>query len=357
MPLDQHINRAIRRSRAFCRAATPGHFLISAWFPVPAPAVPPLYQCPLEMLGNLERYVHHLFEAARPGFAAKDGLDDDSIPSVCPRFGIAEHAAWLGMDVRLQENTCLPTPIIHGPDDLKRIRLSVDDRWFGYMQRGYQSLQSLAQGLCVLSVRGTLSPMELANLARGDDLFTDFVDDPPFVHRLLDKLTDAIAWYFDHLVSWTDELSGGHVFMYGSLWLPSRTIGHLSNDAAMLCGPQVYREFGFPYEQRLVRRYDHCFYHVHNEKLHFLRDLVKLPDLLFVEVTNDPRSPRVVDDLDRVLWATEPANLMIQLTSDELRQHVGQLKCRNVVLNVQCRDRADAQDAVRLVRSESKPLE
>lgn len=353
--LAEHVERVVKRSQAFYRKDEPGHLLINAHVPAEQPAIPPLQDFDLDR--ELDRWVDRNLEAARPGWRAKEGLDDDGIPSICPRFGIAEHSAWLGMDVVLQETTCLPVPVLTTPEDLDRIELSESTKWFGYMESGYEHLRSRKDGSFVTSVRGTMAPMDLANAVRGDELFADFLLRPGFCHRLMNVMVRSIRWHFPRVRAWADDLSGGRVFAYGSGWMPPRTLGHLSNDAAMLCSPEVYEEFGFPYERRLVGSYDHVLYHVHNEKMHYVPCLVALPNLAMLEVARDPKTPAPIDDLARVLESTVSVNLMLHAHSGQVRDRIDELSCRNVFLQVSCNDRSDAEDIVALVRDRSRPLE
>ena len=138
--------------------------------------------------------------------------------------------------------------------------------------------------------------------------------------------------------------------------MANRCIGHLSNDTAMLCAPEVYEQFGFPYERRLVEKYDRVFYHVHNEKVHFLPRLAKLPGLAMLQVANDPKTTPVIEALPRILAVTGSANLMLRVVSDQIRSHIDELKCRNVFLYAFCQDHRDADDLVAFIRDRSKPL-
>jgi hypothetical protein len=260
------------------------------------------------------------------------------------------------MEVILQEDTCLPIPIVHGPSDIEKLRPSETDRWFGYMKAGYDYLRSQKDGTFVLSVRGTMTPMDIANAVRGDEIFLDFLLRPDFVHVLLTEIVIAIQWYFSRLCSWTDQINGSHIFAYGTSWMPPGTIGHLSNDAAMLCSPEIYDEFGFPYEQKLFENYSQVLYHVHNEKLHFLPKLVELSGMALLEITNDPTVPPTIEDLERVLAVTGSANLMLTMTSDQVRDHLDELESRNIFLQVECQDRCDAEDIIAFIRDRSKPL-
>jgi hypothetical protein len=349
-----HIHRVVRRSRAFYAAGSPGHLLVCVKFPVAAPPVPPL--CSFDLDRQLGEWLDVNLAADRPRWAAKAGLDDDAIPYACPYFGIAEHSAWLGLDVRLQDDTSLPLPAVHRPEDVERLEARPDNRWFRIMRDGYEHLRRRQDGSFALAVRGMMTPMDLANAVRGDDFFADVLADPPFAHRLLAFLTEAARWYYPQLVSWADTLEGGQVLMGGS-WVGPSCIGHLSNDAAMLCSPEVYETFGFPYERRQVDGFERVVYHVHNEKMHVVPRVAELPGLARLDVAADPRTPPLLEDLPRLLAATGAANLRLAASSDQLRAHIADLTDRNFLLDVRCRDRQDAADVIHLVRRHSKRLE
>jgi hypothetical protein len=354
MPQTEHVGRVVARCRAFYAAREPGHFLINAHVPADAPPIPPLNEFDLDR--QLTEWLEYNLAAARPGWAAKAGLDDDTVPAICPRFGIAEHSAWLGTEVRLQEATCLPTPMLETPADLDRLALSTETRWYRIMRDSYAYLHSRQDDDFFISVRGTMSPMDIGNAIRGDALFSDFLADPVFAHRLMATLTAAMRWYYDQILDWSDDVAGGRIFMYHSSWMGPRTIGHMTNDAAMLCGPKIYDTFGFPYESQLTGSYGGALFHVHNQKLHFAPKVAQLPNLALLEVTNDPKTPPGLEDLPRILAATGRANLMLYGTSDQVQAHIGELKTRNVLLDITCRDRADAEDIVAFVRAHSRPL-
>jgi hypothetical protein len=348
------VEAVINRSRAFYRAAGPGHFLISAVVPAETPDVPPLRDFGLDH--QLTEWLDLKLAAARAVWRAKADLADDTIPSICPSFGICEHSAWLGLDAVLQTDTCLAVPSLKSLQDLDGWRLSRRTKWFQYMKKGYDYLRSKKDGTFVLSVRGTMTPMDLANAWRGDELFLDFLLRHEFVHRLMKFLVTAIPWYYRQLSSWADDIGGGRVFYFGGGWMDANVIGHLSNDAAMLCSPEVYEEFGFPYEAKLAEKYDGVFYHVHNEKLHFVPRVSQLQGMKLLEVSNDPQAPGALDDLGRIFAATGSANLMLRGTADEVRASINRLKERNVFLQVSCRDRTEARDIIAFVRDRSRPL-
>ena len=153
--------------------------------------------------------------------------------------------------MRLQEETCLPVPSVTISEDLGTILFSDRTPWYRYLKKSYEHLCRRHDGTFYLAVRGTMSPMDLVNAVRGDGVSEDFLLRPRFAHRVLRRMTEAVRWYYPRLLSWADEVASGHI-VGGLAWMGQHCMGHLSSDAAILCSPQVYGKFGFPYERQLV---------------------------------------------------------------------------------------------------------
>ena len=342
----------IKRAKKFYMAKSPGFFLINTSFPVATPDIPPLNEFDLD--SQLGDWLDYSLTNSRIFWNAKQNIDDDSIPSICPRFGIAEHSAWLGTDVILQQDTCLSVPLLESPEDLNKLVFSEQNKWFQYMKKGYDYLRSKQDGTFILSHRGTMSPMDIANAIRGDEIFLDFMLDSEFAHRLMDFLVEAIEWYYRHLCCWADKVEGGYVFFFGNVWMEQNSLGHISNDLAMLCSKKIYEGFGFPYEKQFTKKFQSTLYHVHNEKMHYIPELVKLPGLALLEVSNDPNVIETLENLPAIFAQTDEINLMLSGSSDQVRDHIDELKERNVWLQVKCVDKLDAEDIVKFVRDKSK---
>lgn len=128
----EQIKRIVHRSRAFYRRAEPGHYLINVQIPADFPTIPALSEFNLEH--QLGEWLDYNLAAHRPLWRVKEGLDDDAIPSISPFFGIAEHSAWLGLDVLLQETTCLPVPLVETVEDIPRLTCDTGNLWFRRMR-------------------------------------------------------------------------------------------------------------------------------------------------------------------------------------------------------------------------------
>ncbi len=356
MRLAERIQRVTRRSRAFFQAREPGHFLVHAYVPAQEePATRPLTA--FTLADDLEDWLDYRLEIARATWRAREGLDDDHIPSLSPQFGMAEYSAWLGMDVQHQEDTCLPVPMVREPGDLARLDLNGGARWYDILRRGYAHLRRRQGDAFVIAFGGMIGPMDMANAVHGDAFYENVLDNKPFMHALLAAMVRASLWFHPRLVGWCDCVDGGYVYQFGGFWLPGARPGHLTNDPAMMCSLAVYREFGLPYERQLAAYYDGSLYHVHNARLHLVPDVATLPGLRVLQISNDPKIPPVPETLPALYALTPPGlPLMMHATSDQIRTHLPTLRQRNICLRVPCRDRADADAIVALVRRESRPL-
>lgn len=356
--LQSQIASVVPRTRAYLNARGPGHLLINAFFPVEEKPLPPLDTLVLHDANDLHRWLGLQLENKRAFFQAREGLEDDFIPAMAPSFGYAEHTAWLGLDVLLQPTTSLAKPVYSDISEApEKLAFSPDAPWVRLMRESYDWLRENQRGDFVLSVRGASSPMELANAMRGDDIFVDFLDEPDHCHRLIGALTDLYPTYLNLLRSWCDPVEDGHILSsYLNVWMGPNAVGHLSNDAAMLCSSSIYEEFGFPYESRLLEHYDNAFYHVHSEKMHYLPLLTKLPNLRLVQVQDDPRVGPNMKNLDAIFAATNSVPLLLAGSPEEIYPQLDRLADRNVYLRAYCANRSEAEALVAVVRKKSKPL-
>jgi hypothetical protein len=354
MNLQKHMQNVVKRTTAFYQKDEPGHFLVNVKVAGESIKIPSFYEFDFD--NEIEKLLEYQLDAAKCKWNAKDGINDDSIPAIAPYFGIAEHSAWLGLDAVIQENTSLSIAVVNSIDDLNKLLFSEDNKWFQYMKRSYDYFRSRKDGSFVLSVRGIMTPMDIANAVYGDKLFEDFLLEPEYCHKLMEYFTKAIRWYYPHVLSWSDNIENGYVMNCGEGWMPKGTIGHLSNDTAMLCSPRIYKKFGLPYEKQMVDGYSNILYHVHNEKIHYFQELVKLSNLSMLQVSYDPKTVKPINNLKEIYKVTENTNLMLDATCEEVVNNIEMLKQRNVFLQVNCKNKSDAVDIVKFVRDRSKPL-
>jgi hypothetical protein len=340
------------RIRRFLDGAPAGGALINidlhgSGFPLPPRTPFPRWRFPQDLHRYLDEQVALLLET----WEHKRGLDDDAVPSLYPRFGIAEHSAFIGGEVEFGADTSYAHPCISEWGDLDRMELRDDNPWLRMVVDGLAYLVEQARGRFVVMQRGAMAPLDLANALRGNDLFMDFYDSPEEVHRLLEFCTRACAFYIQAQRRAVPAVDGG-VFCGCYVWMPGNAFGHLSEDASVLCSPAHYREFGRPYTARLVAPFEHAFMHLHTAGARAFPDVLSIDRIDFIELANDPNTPRGIELLreHRALFAGKVVKLFV--TAEEIRAHVDMLREAKTVLFCTVNTAAEGRAAIDFVRRE-----
>jgi hypothetical protein len=352
MSFDDHFASVLARVQRFNAGGHGGAALINidlhgSGFPL-SPRTPfPRWRFPQDLRAYLDEQIAFLLET----WANKRGLDDDAVPSLYPRFGIAEHSAFVGGEVEFSADTSYAHPCIHDWSDLERLELRDDHPWLRLITDGLRYLVDRSAGRFAVMQRGAMAPLDLANALRGNDLFTDFYDAPEEVHRLLDFCTRACAFYIEAQRR-ALPAADGDVLCGCYVWMPGRSFGHLSEDASVLCSPTQYREFGRPYTTRVVAPFAHAFMHLHTAGARAFPDILSIPRIDFIELANDPNTPRGIEVLrsHRALLAGKVVKLFVTL--DEIRRHLDLLREVRTVLFCTVADAAEGRTAIDLVRRE-----
>jgi hypothetical protein len=346
------LDHRLTRIRQFTTSGRTGDALINvdlhgSGFPLPPRTPFPRWHFP----DDLHRYLDEQIALLLETWEGKRGLDDDAIPCLYPRFGIAEHSAFIGGEVEFSADTSYVHPLIRDWGDLDGLELRDDNPWLHLVVDGLRYLAEKSAGRYAVMQRGAMSPIELANALRGNNLFTDFYDRPAEVHRLLEFCTKACGFYLAHQKRVVPDLAGG-TLSGCYVWMPGNSVGHLSEDTSVLCSPAHYREFGRPYTARLVAPFDHAFMHLHTAGVRAFPDILSIPRLDFIELANDPNTPRGIELYRRnpALFAGKVVKLFV--TFDEIQTHCDFLRQAKSVLFCAVADYDEGRAALEFVRRE-----
>lgn len=120
-------------------------------------------------------------------------------------------------------------------------------------------------------VSDTQGPFDIAHLVRGDEIFTDFYDDPDFVHHLLRLATRAYIECTKAMKAASgEELSSGY---HSSNLYMGRGGVRVCEDTSTLLSPSCLREFVVPYLQEALQPFGGGWVHFCGHNPHLL-DLV-----------------------------------------------------------------------------------
>lgn len=292
---------------------------------------------------NIEGFLNYWKERAE--------LDDDVIPSMQPWFGIAEHSAYIGGKVDFSENTSWHHPLLNNFDDMDKLSLDENNPWFRMVIDGLSYLKEKLNGAAAVKLRGANCPMDIANSLRGNEIFTDFYDEPERCHQLLEFCTKAADWTLSNQLKVTGDFYGGVISGF-DVWLPGYSVGHLAEDTSTMCSTQIYNEFGRPYTEKLLSKYDQAFMHTHALGKHNIPSIASIDKIRFIEISSDPNRPRAIEIYKELSECLKNKVVIVQLTLEEIKNNLEFLKDKNTIIWYEAGDVEEAKYAVDFVRKE-----
>lgn len=175
-------------------------------------------------------------------------LDDDMLPVFEPRLGWAEGpATCIDTDVVYYSQTSNLKPVIedYNTFDWNRIHFNPESEAAQILQRMNKYSLEQGKGRFLVQPRGeTVNPSDLAKACRGDALFTDFVDYPDEVKRLLDVCLRSVIDLIEWVRMGVGQTCGGTVSAWlGGHWVPDRILGHVGDNVSDLISADTYMEF------------------------------------------------------------------------------------------------------------------
>lgn len=209
-------------------------------------------------------------DSLRPHFE----IGDDRVPSVRVQFGTAQPAAAYGCNIYVPPNS-LPAAASHV---LKRIEdaydLQVPDinaGWYGKLHEWTDIWREVLPPGIELQHPDIQSAFNTAHLVRGNDIFTDFYDNPEALNVLLANVTEFMIKITRLLKS---KISSDTKYFYdwGGMWAGTARI---SNCTMQLLPPEFYVGH--------VMKHDKYFFdEVGGGRVHYCGNSRKMAEIFFM---------------------------------------------------------------------------
>jgi hypothetical protein len=205
-------------------------------------------------------------------------IEDDHVPTVRVEFGTPQVAAAFGCAIVVPPDS-LPAAgsrVMARADDV--YRMSVPDLragWYGKLEQWTELWLKLLPPGIHLQHPDIQSAFNTAHLVRGNDILTDFYDQPEAVDALLDLVTDAMI----ALTPWLKRMIGaeeGWFFDWGGLWKGGARI---SNCSMHMISPQFYRRHVMPRDARFLAAMGGGRMHYCGTYPEVIRDFFSVPEL------------------------------------------------------------------------------
>lgn len=176
----------------------------------------------------------------------------DSIPYFdCEMWPIATVSAFGGRILRSPKASPWIEPIVRGPDDVYRLKApNVLDGLLGQSVRNYRRALEYLDGYIPPRIADTQGPLQVASMLwKQEDFLLAMYDEPQAVHHLLNLVTDYLISFYRYF---RDQHPDAMLANWPSCYFPQALGVGLTEDFAHLLSPELYREFGLPYVNRIA---------------------------------------------------------------------------------------------------------
>lgn len=278
-------------------------------------------------------------------------IDDDMIPAINPWYGIAEHTAFIGGEAEYGDQTSWHHPfIIDWAKDRQKAKLDENNIWLRLVLDGIEYLADKCDGSYAVKLRGAEGAMDIANIARGNEMFYDFFEYPDELHEFLDFCAKAARYTLCKQTEAAGNYMGGIITGF-DVWLPGNSTGHLSEDASVMISPGQFREFGLLHTNKITAGFEHVFMHTHSAGIHNIPEIAKIDNVDYLEISNDPSAPRSIEVYKEIADKLENMTIVVSVTIDEIKDNIEFLADRKTILWYDAMTLKDAKEAIAIARS------
>lgn len=279
----------------------------------------------------------------------REGIDDMMIPSVTAWYGIAEHTAWLGGAVDFSEDTSYNHQILDELDDMDKLKIDPDNIWFKRVAGGIEYIRNKWGDQIYTKLRGADAPSDIANIARGNELFYDVYDDPDAVMKLADFCADGMKYYFKRQQEASGMLNGGYLTGF-DIWMPGNSVGQISEDASCMMSPSMYSDIFLDALKKSVDGYDHVMMHTHSLGQVHLPTFAGVDNINIIEISNDPNSDRAIDVWRKYKDTLKDKIVIVAPTFDELKNNLDLVSDYRNIIWYYARTKEEANEVIDMLK-------
>ena len=310
------------------------------------PVFPPRKPTPVEHFSDPQT----IHEGMINGCAQTEFLAE-SIPSRIIEFGVAAECRYFGCKRNYTPDTIWFDPVLPEPDISL---LQYDDGPFQDLKKLTSELVSRAGHDYFVGMNDNCGIIDgLAHLRGTENLLTDMIEEPEFVHAARDKIVDAwIRTQAEIFEIVKDNNLGGSSHGWMHLWSPKRHL-QLQCDYACMISPSMFEEFVLPELEDTANAFEHCTYHLDGieqiRHLDLILSVKGIDNIQWTHVAGQPKTSESIEALQKIQAAGKGLVLIPQ--RDELEFLMKNLSHKGLQIVVGgMKDRQEAEDLMALAR-------
>ncbi len=232
---------------------------------------------------------------------------DEWIPFSAPWRAVPWLEACCGCTVKYASGALAPEPCAGSLEELARIELPVDHRWWECLQQETRWLVQSTPADCWVSPTILRGPADVIAAMRGmGNFYCDLHDGPRLVADTAQRVNRLLMDALDANFSIVTEQRGGYGHIFG-YWAPQPTVV-IQDDVMGMCAPEIYRDLFGPLSAQVVEHVrGPVLFHLHSTGYAHFRHVLDIPGLAGLQMTVEANGPSLTDmaaDLREILERT-----------------------------------------------------
>ena len=254
-------------------------------------------------------------------FEISKDINDDNLPVVYGELGSYIIGGFFGAKVKWGAGGAYPEKLINDITRFEKYLNFSEENEYYRLQIGLtEFLAKHCDDKFGYTEMLAIDGLNLLDCLRGIDAYTDVIDYPDYVFKLLDFGSDFNINFIKKQRDIIKPYEGGR-FNFYQIWTPAEII-FISLDAYGSCSKEIFKKFGRKYVQRLIDEFGGGWLHVHSDAIRLLPDYLKLNNIIAIGLEDSIKHPRIIEIIDEVKHSVGEIPLMININKDEIIQKI-----------------------------------
>ncbi|MDR1587180.1 MAG: hypothetical protein LBS57_06980 [Treponema sp.] len=218
-------------------------------------------------------------------------LDQGAFWTAEPFTSVPWMEAFWGCDIYGNENSLVSHPFVKNPQDLDKLRFSMDNPWVQKYFEFVKKLDKLSQGRFPVAQPVMRGQGDTAGALLGQtELIFAMCEEPEIIRRLLDRVTDSFLAVNGEMHRLAAPFHGGSAIGFYNIWTPEKCVW-FQDDICALLSPSLYTNFLLENEKRICAAYEYSLVHIHPASFFTLDSMLTNEKLRAVQINRDNNGP------------------------------------------------------------------
>lgn len=166
------------------------------------------------------------------------------------------------------------SPVIYDASDVDRIRvLPIMESILGQQINLVQFFVDRSEGRYPVRMPDIQNPLGVAGILwETNNFYTSLIEHPQAVHKLLDMITEVIIEYISRVKMACPDIVP---ISWPQVWAPADKGVFLADDTMSMVSPEMYEEYGVPYNNRISRKFGGIMLHSCTIKKQYFESIMK----------------------------------------------------------------------------------